>query len=134
MKKVNSLEIDRIRSKWEPVILKKSNIKNKSITDIICLYCEWYASDIDSSDLADRLLDIFSKVDSYSRVEIIGKFVNIASGNIEYKLSNDKFIPVSGVVEYELDIKDKIEIFGQDFIKDLDLKEFRDNKLYSILK
>ncbi len=145
MRKVDSSDIDRIRSKWEPVISSRTTFKNRVIIDLICLYCEWYSSINDNelhTDLPQRLLDIFKRIESYPRIEILGKFANVASGNIEYKLSNGKFIPINGIIEYEISEEDKIEIFGQDFIKDLDRwkyyitdkQKFRDRNLDNILE
>jgi len=145
MRKVDSSDIDRIRSKWEPVISSRTSFKNKNIINLICLYSEWYSND-DSGvcimDLPERLLDIFQKIESHSRIEILGKFANVVSGNIEYKLSNGKFVPINGITEYEISEEDKVEIFGQEFIKDLDRwkyyitdkQKFRDRNLDNILE
>ena len=137
MKKVDRSNILTIRKKWLPVIEHKFQLKNENIIDLICLYSEWYLSDLNdnitSTNLPEKLEEIRFKIDTYSRIEITGTFFNPASGIVEYGLSNGEFIPKVGQTKWDLSDKDLINIFGIDFIRSLDTQKFRDNQLDKIL-
>lgn len=129
-------EIDRSMTvkKWMPIIERHLHYKNNSINTLICFYCEWYTKDVyENSDLPDRLMEIKDKIDSYSRIEILGQFFNPASGIIEYKLKNGKFISAESQVDYELSDDELLEIFGIGFIRELDPQKFRDIQLDKLL-
>jgi len=134
MRRVNKLDTN-ITKKWMPVIENHLKYKNSNMNELICFYCEWFASDDSDqvgSDLTNMLMDIKEKIDSFERIEIVGKYFNPASGHIEYKLQSGKFIPVKDG-DYELSDNRLIELFGIDFIRDLDPQKFRDNQLDKIL-
>lgn len=122
--------------KWSPIIENHLNYKNKYVNDLICTYCEWYVSDpldLDTSNtLPNLLMEIKEKIDSWDRIEILGKYFNPASGHIEYKLKSGKFIRTKDS-DYELSNEDLIELFGIEFIRDLDPQKFRDIQLNKIL-
>jgi hypothetical protein len=130
----NKLDREKVYKKWTPIIENHLKFKNDSINNIICLYCEWFASDdsvvIDS--LPDALMTIKEKVDNFDRIEILGKYFNPASGCVEYKLKNGNFIKLKDC-SYELSNEQLIELFGIDFIRELDPQKFRDNQLDKIL-
>jgi hypothetical protein len=132
------IDKDRVRTikKWSPIIENHLNYKNKSVNDLICVYCEWYVSDpldLDTGNtLPNILMEIKEKIDSWERIEILGKYFNPASGHVEYKLESGKFIRTKDS-DYELSNEDLIELFGIEFIKDLDPQKFRDIQLNKIL-
>lgn len=134
MRKINKLDDIRITNKWMPVIERHLKYKNNNISTLICLYCEWYTSGSEEhNDLTDKLIEIKDKIDSYERIEILGKYFNPASGHIEYKLESGKFIPIDSEISYELSDNDLIKMFGIEFIRDLDPQKFRDRQLDKIL-
>ncbi len=135
MRSVNKNHDIAIR-KWSPVIDNHLNFKNKSVNDLICIYCEWFTSDPLDQELGNSLpnvlMDIKEKIDSWDRIEIVGKYFNPASGHIEYKLKSGKFIKDKDS-NFELSNEDLIELFGSEFIRDLDPQKFRDIQLNKIL-
>lgn len=141
MRRVDRTDENPVK-KWRPVIEIKTGIKNSDIVELMCLYCEWYTSDVeDQNTLVDRLSEIKSKIDSYERIEVVGEYFNPASCEIEYKLSNGRFIPMKKNFRYKLPDEDILDLFGEEFIKDLDKWEysvtdpqrFRDKKIDKVL-
>ena len=140
MRKIDKNKSRNIIIKWDPIIKKLLDIKNKSLTDLMCLYCEWFGSDeefnksipSDQVPLRDKIIEISQKSNSYHRTEIVGKFYNKLTGIIEYKLSTGEFITMKDE-EFKLSYKEKIDLFGIEFIRDLDPQEFRDKQIDAIL-
>ncbi len=135
---------ERPIKKWRPIIETKTGIKNSYIVELICLYCEWYTSDLeDQNTIIDRIFEINSKIDGYQRIEVIGQYFNPANCEIEYKLSNGSFIPIEKKYNfgYKIPDEDILDLFGEEFIKDLDKWEyyitdpqkFRDKKIDKVL-
>ena len=144
MRKVDKSDSLRISQKWRPVIDNKMQLGNSNVVEFICLYCEWYTSDVeDQNTLLDRISEIKSNIDNYCRLEIVGKYFNPASGQIEYKLSNDKYIPVEKIHNfgYKLSEDEIIKIFGIEFVDSLneweysvtDPQKFRDKRVNILL-
>jgi hypothetical protein len=137
-----------IVKKWLPVIELKMGYKNVTIMEYICVYCEW-SCQIEQTqmyytqgkyELPEKLIEIRDKIDSFERVEVLGKYFNPVSGMVEHKLSNGKFIPENGETSYDLSDSDINYIFGDDFIvgaanllRDLDPVRYRDKQIDRIL-
>lgn len=134
MRKIDKGNESLIIKKWMPVIENHLKFKNSNINRLICIYCEWYSSDTLSGgdDLTNILMNIKEKIDTHERIEILGKYLNPASGHIEYKLASGKFIPLKDT-DYELPEDELIELFGIEFIRDLDPQKFRDDQLNKLL-
>jgi hypothetical protein len=138
-----------ILKKWRPVIENKFNLlKNDIVINLLCLYCEWFCSDEvgemsskGSHDLANKLFEIDDKINSFNRIEIVGQYFNPASGIVEVMLVNGDFIPNKGCCKYEISEKDRIELFGKEFMDDLekwlyyttDKQKFRERNIDKVL-
>src|ERR1017187_869678 len=110
MRTIDKLNTKRIVSTWRPIIDTTLNKKNNDLIELICLYCHWQTlveqnkaivNDVlngieGESIIPDKLLKIKNKVDSFDRIEIVGKFFNPYSGIVEHKLSNGKYISEKG--------------------------------------
>lgn len=147
---------EQIYKKWMPII-DNFNYKNIIINRLVCLYCEWHSvkyneyisslpvvpagfkpgpgcwTNDGKSDLPEQLLEIKNKITSFDKIEIIGTFFNPISGIVEYKLSNGKFIPIGDKIEYQPSTEDVIQIFGIEFLKEIDPEEFRNTQIEKIL-
>jgi len=122
---------DQIKKKWLPIIDNHFNLKNKRIEELICFYCEWLAI-TEEPELANKLIDIKDKIDSFERIGIKRKVFNPSSGVIEYELVNGKFVPEKGGT-FELNNDELIKIFGIEFIRTIDPEGFRDNQLNKLI-
>ena len=150
---------DRCVKKWTPVIDNLFSYKNKGLIEILWLsLIETQLMTIQppptaslgsygyqhpsngrggSGDIPDKIRAAGERVDKYQRVRIIGKAMNPLTGVIEWELENGEYIPVSTPYR-KLNIKDKIQIFGDEFVKDLYrndyIPEYRDTQLNDILR
>lgn len=121
--------------KWGPVISNKFEFKNKPVSDIICIYAEWFGG---GETLPNELLLIYDRCISFSKIEIVGAYINPISGNKEYKLSNGNF--TNHKFEYIPSTDELYNIFGKDFIDDewnriveISPIEFRNRQLDKLL-
>ena len=135
-----------ILSKWERAVEGIFGKINIELIKNICLYCEWHESSSYSKscvyyyelnykypNLIDKLKEIKEKLNNVERIDIVGKSVNVITGEIEYKLSNGEYIPLGGKNDFILTDKQLISIFGIEFVKYLDLEIFRDFQINEIL-
>lgn len=91
-----------IYPKWSPIIESIFNVKNQSVKRHLCNYCEWFSQSYDSeieydNQLSLKLKDINIILDNFEKVDIVGKVYNQVTGIIEYKLSNGKYAPITGI-------------------------------------
>jgi len=134
-----------ILKKWSPVILGHIKINNQYILWHICNYCEWHSNTIDNiqpytvlnsprsgSDLVGNLSEIFKKLEQYNKSEIVGRFLNLATGIEEIKLSNGLFVDMNSF-NYEPSFKSMMDIFGIEYIKFSNIQEFRNNQIDQII-
>lgn len=134
MRKIDSSNKLSITKKWGPIVQNYISMSNANLLEYICMYCEWYSSDEDSLDLPTKLNEIKNKVESSIRVDIECKSFNPLTGNIEYKLSNGNYILTTGSVDILPTDGQLLDLFGIDFLRDLDPIIFRDKQLDKILK
>lgn len=134
-----------ILKKWSPVILDRIKIANQYILWHICNYCEWHSNTIDNiqphtvlhrpnsgSDLVSNLSEIFKKLEQYNKPEIIGRFLNLATGIEEIKLSNGLLVNINSF-NYEPSFKSMMDIFGIEYIKFSNIQEFRNSQIDQII-
>lgn len=137
MEKLDKLQELKVIKKWTPIIENNFNfnLSNKFLIKYISFYCEFLLSKgIKSDDFLSLITNLKFKIDNNKRIDILCKCFNPLTGNIEYKLSNEKFIPVNGYSYYEISNNELIELFGIEFIKDfLSLEEFRNLQLNDLL-
>ena len=120
-----------ILKKWSPVILDRIKIANQYILWHICNYCEWHSNTI-GSDLVGNLSEIFKKLEQYNKPEIIGRFLNLATGIEEIKLSNGLLVNINSF-NYEPSFKSMMDIFGIEYIKFSNIQEFRNSQIDQII-
>ena len=135
MRTLNNIDPLIANKKWAPIIDHTFTCKSEQIKNLICLFCEWYSSDSyqNINDLPKKIKDIVDKVNSYDRIEIVGKFYNPASGLVEYKLLNGEYIPVDSISNYKISNSELLKIFDINFIRDLDPSVFREEQLNKVL-
>ena len=141
---VNGLNSDEYKReiiirKWTPVVENNIPTINKKIIEYCALYCEWYLS-IDENytknsageDLNNRLEEIKKRIVNIDRIDIVCKSYNPISGEIEYKLSNGKYIPLTGGID-KLSDEQLTTLFDIEFIKEINIQLYRDLKIDKII-
>lgn len=126
--------------KWSPVIENVlPRMKNYKIKEALSCFCEWFSMKesefkSDVNELPLKVNQIAKKIKNWSeRIEVIGKYFNPVSGEIEYKLSNGNYVPINSEFEYEISNDDMEELFGCEFIRDFDICAFRDSQIDKII-
>lgn len=137
------MEIDKrkVVQKWSPIIEKMFEYKNIYLNDIICIFCEMYTIQNETSQ--DRLLmlpqilkDIKNKIENLDKIEIVKSFYNPINGKIEHILKNGLSVNEFGIIKdfsEELYI-DLFKELGLDIFKEIDLTGFREGRINEILK
>lgn len=133
---------EKIIRKWTPIVENNIPTRNKKIIEYCALYCEWYLS-IDENytknsageDLNSRLEEIKKRIVNIDRIDIVGKSYNPISGEIEYKLSNGKYIPLTGMQGNNNKLSDEqlTTLFDIEFIKEINIQLYRDLKIGKII-
>ena len=131
-------ERNNILQKWRPVMesgaSQLSHIKNKHLTDIMCLFCEDYCiKNPENSDLPEKIANIVIQLNSIEKREVKRTFYNPLSGEIEYELDNGFIVTERNKYKKEPNTDELIYLFGIDFVRELDKQEFRENRLNKIL-
>lgn len=136
MKTLDNTKLKEYEKKWLPVIERCfSSLKNRSILRMICYYAEWIASDPepDQTILPKILSNLKIKLESFDRIEVVGKFYNPATGVFEFKLKNGEYVPIDTEFEYKLSDDEMIELFGIDFLSKVDKVWSREYTLNNLL-
>ena len=121
--------------KWGPVI---DNIiqSNKSLImykESISLYCEWRSSICleSGSDLAAEVRSLIDKIlNTKIRYKIVGEYFNKTTGFFEYLLEDGSYVVPE---DYKLDYDVYLKIFPIEFLRDWNLKDYRNKKIDNIL-
>jgi hypothetical protein len=123
---------DRIITKWGPII-KNLGVVNTKLIEYISIYCEKYQfENPDINDLPEKLKNILSKL-SKSRLEV-KTYYNPLYGKFEYELlSNGLVVDEFNKFESDLTQENMIELFGVDFLRELDVQKFREERLNNII-
>ena len=128
------MDNDRAIRKWFP-ILDNIGFKNKKIVELLAIYCEKRASVIDSTlgpkasaDLASELNELYGSI-SRKRIEVVKTYYNPFLSKMQYELSNGLIIDQDNQFERDLTQEELIELFGVDFVRELDVETFRENRL-----
>jgi hypothetical protein len=131
------MDKDRAIRKWFPV-LNNVGFQNKKIVEILSIYCEKRANVIDStsdakdlSDLASELKKLYESI-SRKRIEVVKTYYNPFLSKMQYELSNGLIIDEDNKFERDLTQEELIELFGVDFVRELDVEEFRENRLKNL--
>jgi hypothetical protein len=135
---ISNIDPNKANMKWSPVVDNMMPCKNDNIKHLICLYAEWYrlkedANGIANSTLPEKMREIRDKINSYDRIEVVGKFYNPASGLVEYKLIDGRFVSLDKINTYELPSVELVKIFDKEFVKELDPSKYRDEQLNKIV-
>jgi len=114
------MDKDRAVRKWSP-ILNNLGFTNKKIVHILSIYCEKRS---DSQDLASELKKLYHSI-SRKRIEVVKTYYNTFLGKMQYELSNGAIIDEDNQFESDLSQEELIELFGVDFVRELDVETFR---------
>ena len=137
MKTFDNKQLKLYEKKWTPVIEGIfSSLKNRSILRILCYYNEWVSSDTEQDQpvLPKILSNLKEKFESFDRIEVVGKFYNPITGLFEFKLKNGKYVPIDTEFEYKLSDDEMIELFGIEFLSNIDRVWSREYTLNNLLK
>ena len=118
------MDKDRAVTNWSP-ILNNLGFTNKKIVHILSIYCEKRS---DSQDLTSELKKLYHSI-SRKRIEVVKTYYNTFLGKIQYELSNGVIIDEDNQFERDLSQEELIELFGVDFVRELDVETFRENRL-----
>ena len=128
------MDKDRAFRKWFP-ILDNIGFKNIKIVEILSIYCEKRANVIDSTlgakdlaDLASELKELYESI-SRKRIEVVKTYYNPFLSKMQYELNNGLIIDEENQFERDLTQEELIELFGVDFVRELDVETFRENRL-----
>lgn len=126
---------NNIIKKWEPVVENMGyTLNNKVLIEHICNYCEWKSSlKLDSDEFSNLLLKIRENINNSKRVGIVRTVFNVLTGVKEYELDNGKYVPANSTSYYELSNDELIKVFGIEYIKFYDPKEFRNKQIDKII-
>ena len=128
------MDKDREFRKWFP-ILDNIGFKNKKIVELLAIYCDKRANVIDSTlgakdsaNLASELKELYESI-SRKRIEVVKTYYNPFLSKMQYELSNGLIIDQDNQFERDLTHEELIELFGVDFVRELDVETFRENRL-----
>jgi adenine C2-methylase RlmN of 23S rRNA A2503 and tRNA A37 len=118
--------------KWSPV-LENIGIKNLILQEYIAIWAENYVlQNPNVNDLPEKMAKLLSKLQKI-RQEVVKTYYNPISGAIEYELSNGLVVNEENRFKNELTQENLIDLFGIDFTRELDVEEFRENRLNGII-
>lgn len=121
-----------IIKKWKPVI-NNIGVVNDKLAEYICIFCEDYCyNNPEKNDIAEKIKDLLLKL-SKENIEVVKTYYNPVYGKVEYELSNGLIVDEFNKFNKELTTQNLIELFGINFVRELDIKGFRDNRLNDII-
>jgi hypothetical protein len=121
-----------LQKKWSPV-LESIGIKNLILQEYIAIWAENYVlQNPNVNDLSEKIAKLLSKLQKI-RQEVVKTYYNPISGAIEYELSNGLVVNEENRFKNELTQENLIDLFGIDFTRELDVEEFRENRLNGII-
>ena len=122
-----------IIDKWIP-ITQGLGIVNKNLAEIISFFCEDYCvSNPDKDDLPEKINHLLTKLKKSKKSEIKRTLYNPISGEIEYELENGFIITEKNKFKREPTTEELVDLFGVDFIRELDKQKWREHSLNKIL-
>lgn len=123
----------RIIKKWEFIIEDMFNIKNRTLFEHICNFCEWRSINNDNK-LPEKLSEIKENINNYDeiRIEVVGRYFNKLTGILEYKLTDGTYIN-GNLPIYEISDRDIMSILGNEYFKYYNLSSYRDMILNKIV-
>lgn len=122
----------KVLQKWSPV-LESIGIKNLILQKYIAIWAENYVLENPNvDDLPEKMAKLLSKLQK-TRQEVVKTYYNPISGLIEYELSNGLIVNEENRFKNELGQEKLIDLFGIDFTRELDVEEFRENRLNGII-
>jgi len=120
-------------NKWRP-IMENLGIVNNHLSDILILFCEDYlVNNPDSDDLPERINTLLLKIQNAEKSEIKRTLYNPITGEIEYELQNGFIITEKNKFKREPTTEELVDLFGVDFIRELDKQKWREHSLNKIL-
>jgi len=123
----------KIFSKWFPV-LEQLGIVNKHLLEIMSLFCEDYCvNNPNSEDLPEKINLLLVKLQNVEKSEIKRTLYNPISGEVEYELENGFIITEKNKFKREPTAEELVDLFGVDFIRELDTQKWREYSLNKIL-
>jgi hypothetical protein len=152
-------DFDKAISKWSPVIentvYKHKYTYCRDLIEAISIFCEWFSRNGDQkinqyantgatslgitpggdyeNPLPGKIKEIYEKLKSLDfRVEIVGEYFNMATGQFEYKLADGRYIP-KDFKNFKPSDDIYLQIFDNDFITFWKPDLIRDCKLDKIL-
>lgn len=122
----------KVLQKWSPV-LEGIGIKNLILQEYIAIWAENYVlQNPNVDDLPEKITKLLSKLQKI-RQEVVKTYYNPISGLIEYELSNGLVVNEENRFKNELGQENLIDLFVIDFTRELDVEEFRENRLNGII-
>ena len=143
----------------ENTIMKHKYTYCKDLIDSICIFCEWFSRDQEQSNiqyantgatlgqipigvpgsgdyenpLPGKIKEIYERLKSIDfRVEIVGEYLNMATGQVEYKLADGSYV-LKDLKNFKVSDDIYLKVFDHDFITFWKPDIIRDWKLNNIL-
>jgi hypothetical protein len=131
-------DFERAINKWKAVIENTKYTYCDDLTESICIFCEWYSissqiSGFEQTELPNKIKEIYDRLKLVDfKLEIIGEHLNMATGQVEYKLSDGSFI-LKSLENFKPSDGVYLKVFDHDFITFWRPDIIRDWKLNTIL-
>ena len=152
-------DFDKAIEKWSPVIentiTKHKYTYCKDLIEAISIFCEWFCRNTEpntntyantgvpltngtpvggyENPLPGKLKEIYEKLKSINfKIEIIGEYLNMVTGQVEYKLSDGSYI-LRDLKNFKIPFDIYLQIFDLDFLTFWKPDIIRDWKLNTIL-
>ena len=120
-------------TKWAP-IMENLGIVNKHLSEIMSLFCEDYCvNNPDRDDLPEKINQLLLKLQNAEKSEIKRTLYNPITGEIEYELESGFVITEKNKFKREPTTEELVDLFGVDFIRELDKQKWREHSLNKIL-
>ena len=128
-----SIDADAVIKKWRP-ILETYFTRRNAFLDLLSLYCEWYtiANPSEIGKLEDKLTNIDEITrDVRFKKTVVERCFNVLTGEPEYLLEDGTYYNKSYL---HLTLDELVFIFGDEFIKWVNLTDYRDDTLIKVLR
>jgi hypothetical protein len=148
-------DFDKAISKWSPVIentiMKHKYTYCRDLIEVISIFCEWFSRNQEQNNpyantgvtlgqkfneanpLPGKLKEIYERLKSIDfKVEVVGEYLNMVTGQVEYKLSDGSYV-LKDLKNFKPSDEVYLKVFDHDFITFWRPDIIRDWKLNTIL-
>lgn len=106
---------------------------NEFLNKYFCYYFEWYLfkHSSDAAQLGKEVFRLAAEAKKMKRYKVVATHYNPYTSKVEYELDDGRIVEPGDDL---LTIEDIKNLFGLEFIKDIDLSEYRDMQINDLNK